>query len=224
MRSPLTAAIWATGLFTVAGIGFQRISEHVGGTAVRAAFVVLVVAALVGLAAIVAVAVPALLAMLRGRSAAAWRYPLIAAVAIAAWLGVLAGAKTIAQGHSVHSAATVTAALLLVVTGLAVVATVAWGASATLRRVEAPAPRGLRSTGLAVLAAGMAAATAANLVWGIAALDTDVVDRSHGGLLATPFLPAWIVNLVLMIVATAVAVGAWRRQLTAADETQAISR
>jgi hypothetical protein len=82
----------------------------------------------------------------------------------------------------------------------------------------------LRATGLAVLAGGMAVATAANLVWGIAALDTQVVDRSHGGLLDTPFVPAWIVNLVLMIVATAVAAAACRRQLTPAHEAQPIGR
>jgi p-aminobenzoyl-glutamate transporter AbgT len=82
----------------------------------------------------------------------------------------------------------------------------------------------LRSTGLAVLAGGMAVATAANLVWGIAALNAHVVDQSHGGLLDTPFLPAWIVNLVLMTVATALAAGASRRQLNAGHEALPISR
>lgn len=212
MRSPLSAAIWATGVFTVAGIGFQRLSEHVDGAAVRAAFDVLVATAVVALAGIVAVAVPALLAMLRGRSAAAWRYPAIAVVAILAWFGVLAIAKAIARGHSVHSAPNVVGALLASVAGLAVVSIVAWGASAALNRVDAPGPQPLRSTGLAVLAGGMAATTLACLAWGIAAQSAHTVEQSDGGLLATPFLPSWIGTLVLMAVATALATNAARQQ------------
>jgi hypothetical protein len=214
MRSPLTAAIWATGLFTVAGIGFQKLSERVGGGGTRAAFGVLVVAAAVALAGIIAIAMPALAAMLHGRGTAAWRYPVIAVAAIAAWFGILVAAKAIADDHPVHSTATVTAAVLIIGAGLAVVATVAWAANATLHRVEAHHPRSLPAAGLAVLAGGMAVATSAGVAWGIVALHTQVVDRSHGGALSTPFLPSWIGAVLLMAVATAMATAAAHRRLT----------
>jgi hypothetical protein len=214
MSSPLTAAIWATGLLTVAGIAFQKLSEHVGGADVRAAFIVLMVAAVVALAGIVAIAAPALVALLHGRSAVAWRYPAIAIVAVGTWFGLLAIAKAIARGHSVHSAANVAGALLIIVAGLAVLATLAWGASATLRRVGAAGPRFLQPAGLTVLAGGMALATVADVAWGIAAQHGHAIDRSHGGVLATPFLPSWLVTIALMAAATALAALACRRQLT----------
>ncbi len=219
-RSPMSVAIWATALFTIAGIGFQRMSEHVTGTGVDAAFAVVVVAATIALAAVVVAALPALVAMLRGRSSSAWRYVGVAVVAVATWFGVLAIGKAIARDRTVHSGLNLTGALVVIAAGIAVVAVVAWGAAATLRRVDEPGPDRLRPLSMTVLAAGMAATTLACLAWGIAVehAHASVTTGPSGGLLATPFLPSWIVIVVLMAGATLLAGSAARRQARTGSE------
>ncbi len=212
-RPPLSVAVWATALFTVAGIGFQKMSEHVTGAGVGAAFAVVVVAAAVALAAIVVAAAPALVAMLRRRSAPDWRYVGVTVVAIAAWFGVLALGKALAGGHTGHSGPKLIGALLVIAAGIAVVTVLAWGAAATLRRLDEPGPARLRPVSITVLAAGMAVTTLASLAWGIAVEHAHArVSDASGGLLATPFLPSWVAILALMTVATLLAGAAARRQ------------
>jgi hypothetical protein len=204
MRSPVATAIWAAGLFTAGGIAFQKLSEHVSGAGVRAVFVL---AAAVALAGVVAIAVPALIAMIRGRTTGAWRYPVAAGAAIAAWFVMLFVTEAVTTGR------TVAGAVVLVAAGLGVIATVAWGAIAVLRRAGDPGPRRLRPAGLVVLAGGMAAATVAALVWGITAQHAHAVDPSHGGLLATSFRLSWIVTTLVLAAATAMATSAATHQV-----------
>jgi hypothetical protein len=230
-RSPLSTAVWATGLFTVAGIGFQKLTEFTAAgplahrhPAITAAFVAMVVASAVTIAAIVLTAIPAAVAMARGRTASdaatadgtgygrAWRLVAVPVVAFAAWYGILLLGGRIARGHTVHSAANITAALIVIATGVGVVALTAWAASGVLRRVDEPGPAPLRPIALTVLAVGMAATTVAALAWGLAVRAADPAGfASHDGLLASPFVPSWIGILVLMAAASLWAASASRR-------------
>jgi drug/metabolite transporter (DMT)-like permease len=207
-RSPMTTAVWAAGLFTVAGIGFQKLAEGVTSTG----YPLLVGAAAVALLALVAAAAPTALALLRGRDTAAWKYLAVPVVGAAAWYGVLRLALAISHGHTAHSAATITGFALIAGAGIAVVAATAWAASTVLRRVPATQPARLRPVALLVLAAGMAVTTVVALIWGLR-----VPTEFHGaeGILATPFAPSWIGVVALMAAATVLATTAGRRQLAA---------
>ncbi|GAA5194049.1 hypothetical protein GCM10023322_57490 [Rugosimonospora acidiphila] len=215
-RSPMTTAIWATGLFTVAGIGFQRLAEDFTGVA-GIAYPLLIAAAGVALLALVAAAAPTAVALLRGRDTGAWKYLAVPVVGAAAWYGVLRLALAISHGHGVHSAPNVTGFTLVAVAGIAVVAATAWAAAIVLRRVPADQPARLRPTALIVLAAGMATTTVVALIWGLR-VHANNPTAFHGdqGMLATPFVPSWIATVVLMAAATAFAAMAGRRQLSPA--------
>jgi hypothetical protein len=214
-HSPMSTAVWATGLFTVAGIGFQKLSEDLTGVA-GTVYTLLVAAAAVALLALVAAAAPTAAALLRGRDTGAWKYVAVPVVGAAAWYGVLRLALAISHGHGVHTAANLTAVALVAVAGIAVVAATAWAAATVLRRVPAAEPTRLRPTALIVLAAGMAASTIIALIWGLR-VHTSAPTAFHGdhGIVATPFMPSWIATVVLMAAATAFATTAGRRQLAA---------
>jgi hypothetical protein len=214
-RSPMTTAVWATGLFTVAGIGFQKLAEDFAGVT-GAVYPLLIGAAAVALLALVAAAAPTAVALLRGRDAGAWRYVAVPVLGVAAWYGVLRLALAISHGHGVHPPATITGFALVAVAGVAVVAATAWAAGTVLRRVPADQPTHLRPAALVVLAAGMAVTTLVALIWGLRVAASDPTGF-HGdqGILATPFVPSWITTVVLMAAATALATIASRRQLAA---------
>jgi len=212
-RSPMTTALWAAGLFAVAGTGFQKVAEDLGDRA-GGVYAWLVAAAAVAFLALVAAATPTGVALLRGRDVGAWKYVSVPVVGAAAWFGVLRLAQAISDGHGGHSTANVAGFALVAVAGIAVVAATAWAASTVLRRLPAAQPARLRPVALLVLAAGMAISTVAALIWGlrVRAVDPSAFRGDHG-LLATPFLPSWIGALLLMAVATALATAAGRRQL-----------
>jgi hypothetical protein len=215
--SPLTTAVWAAGLFTVAGIGFQKLTEDPGPgghPAMSLSFTLLVVAAAVALAALVATALPAAGRMLRGQAAGAWLPAAVPLVAVAAWFGLIQLGRHIAGSRDVHSGPGVAAAVLVFGSGLGVVAATAAAATTVLRRVGPAGPPRLRPIGLTVLGAGMAVATLACLAWGLAVHSAQPSRFSgHDGLLAGPFTASWITVLVLMAAATAMAARAASRQL-----------
>jgi hypothetical protein len=212
-RSPMTTAVWAAGLFAVAGTGFQKISEDFGGRA-GGVYEWLVAAVAVAFLALVAAAAPTGVALLRGRDVAAWKYVAVPVIGVAAWFGVLRIAQAISDNHSEHSAENLAGFALVAVAAIAVVAATAWAASMVLRRFPVAQPARLRPVALLVLAAGMAMSTLAALIWGLRVRATDAsAFRGDHGLLATPFLPNWIGALVLMAAATALAAAAGRRQL-----------
>jgi hypothetical protein len=226
MRAPLSTVTWAAALFTAAGLGFQRLTDDPSVTLaadrrplIGAALIVLVVAAAIALAGVVALALPSAIALVRAPDRRSLALVATPVVAVAAWFGLLRLGLTIARGHSVHSAAEIVAAVLVFGGGVAVVAITAWAASGVLRRVAASGPPRLRTVGLRVIAIGMAVASVAALVWGIAVLIAEPVgDRSRSGLLATPFLPSWVVVLAALVVATALASSALRRS----DEAEVV--
>lgn len=217
-RSPLTTAIWATGLFTVAGIGFQKLSEDAAGARVTGhpsiiwSFALIVIGAAVALAAIVTAAAPAAIAITRGRWRDTWSLLIVPPIAFGAWYGVLQAARAIARGHTVHSGPEVTAAALVVASGVGVVAATAWAAALTLRRVAVDdGSARLRTATMHTLVAGMAATTLACLIWGLSVWSANPPDfGAHAGMLASPFIPTWLTIVSLMALATALAAKASR--------------
>jgi hypothetical protein len=219
VRSSITGAIWAVALFTVAGIAFQRLTDDPAITAaadrhpgVGWSFTALVVGAVIALAAIVAMAVPAAVTLLRGHRDPTWAFVALPLAAFAVWYGILRIGLAIADHHGLHSASEVVAAALVGVTGVGVVALTAWAASRVLGRVGNPSAR-LRRVATSATAIGMAAATFGCLAWGLvirAAEPSSVIARA--GILASPFVANWIVVLVLMASATVLAAAAARRE------------
>jgi hypothetical protein len=225
VRTPMTTAAWAAALFTVAGIGFRKMTEDPplngpGGqpAAVGWSFTLLVVGAALALLALIVAALPTAMAMIRGQGKGSFKFLAVPPLALAVWFGLLSLVFRIAGNAGVHSARNVMGFSLVIVSGLGVLAATAWAACAVFRRVAAPTPPRWRAVTLTVVAAGMAATTVACLAWGLAlraATPGGFTAYSQDGLLATPLLPSWIVQLVLMAAATALAVQASRRELTA---------
>jgi hypothetical protein len=214
-RSPMTVAVWATGLFTVAGIGFQKLSEGFIALNPRS-YDFVVVAAAIALLALVAAAAPTALALLRGRDRGAWRYVAVPVIGAAVWYGVLRLMLAISGDHRVHSAPNEIGFLVIALVGIAVVVATAWAASTVLKRLPAAQPARLRSSAIVAMAAGMAATTVAALLWGLEVhTEAPTVFRGDNGILATPFVPSWIVAVVLMAAATVLTANAARRQWTA---------
>jgi hypothetical protein len=219
-RSPMSMAVWAAGLFTVAGVGFQKLTEDQALSTAAGrhagtgwAFDTLLIAAAIALGALMVAALPTAVALARGGSNGTLWLLAVPPLAIAAWFGVLRIAFLIGRGHSVHSAPNLVAAVLVVGSGVAVVAAIAWAATVVLRRVPAPGGARLRAVTLAAVAAGMAVSTAACLVWGLFLRAADPAGfAARDGILATPLLPSWILTLVLMATATGLAANASRGQ------------
>jgi hypothetical protein len=96
---------------------------------------------------------------------------------------------------------------------LAVAAT-AWAAAAVLHRVPAAQPARLRPAALLVVAAGVAVATIAALIWGLQVRSSDPTGFwGDYGILATAFAPSWVAAVALMALATGLAATAGQRQL-----------
>jgi hypothetical protein len=214
-RSPMTVAVWATGLFTVAGIGFQKLSEDFHGVA-GGALLTVVVAAAVALVALMVAAAPTAAVLLRGRDTHVWRYVAVPVLGAAVWYGALRIALVLGGHDSVHSAPNVGGFSLIAVVGVAVMAASAWAAATVLDRLPAAAPAGLRRTALLTVAAAMAVTTVVATIWGLQIHAHDPAAlRADDGILATPFVPSWIATVVLMATAAVLAANAGRRQLAA---------
>lgn len=211
-RSPMTVAVWAAALFTVAGLGFQKLSEELL-TVANGVRTLLAIAAAVALLALVVAAVPTAVALVRGRDHRAWWYVAVPFVACAAWLVLVQVALAVTGGHGVHATQTRLAAAAVALGGLGAVAATAWAASTVLRRVPAEQPPGLRRTALAVLAVGMGATTVLAVLWGLLVHAHDPsAFTGDQGLVATPFVPSWLGTVALMAGAAVLAGVASRRQ------------
>jgi hypothetical protein len=212
--TPMTAAVWATGVFTIAGCGLAKMRDDATliaaedqHAAVGWSFDLVRVAAGIALLALFAAALPAGLALLRGRDRRSLGLLVVPVLACAAWYAAALVAVRVVGGRGAHTGVDVTAAVLLTVGAVAVIGAIAWTADTVLRRVQAGLPPRGRRAALAVLAVGMAATTLACLSWGVAVHDTDPAGYSVGndGLFATSFAPSWIAISVLMVGATALA-------------------
>ncbi|BCY11574.1 hypothetical protein [Actinoplanes sp. L3-i22] len=174
--------VWATGLFTVAGIGFAKLAEDFTGRA-TGTYALLVAAAAVALLALALAAAPAL------RQPGAWKYLAVPLAGAAAWYGVLRLVLATSAGHAGF--------LVLAAAGIAVVAATAWAATRALRQA-APARIGLLRT----VAGAMAVATVAVAAWG-PQVHSGVHDQH--GFLATPSLYSWAAVVVALGASTAMA-------------------
>jgi hypothetical protein len=220
VRAPVASVVWAFGLFTVAGIGFQKMTEDpaMAATAERHPAVtwsvrVLAAAAVIALLALAVAALPTAVAVLRRRPAGTLKPLAVPPVALAVWVGLLPVAYRLADHHGVHSVPNIVAALLVALTGLGVVAATAWSASTVLRRVPAVAPPRLRAVTLTITAGAMAVATVAGAAWGLSLRAADPAGfTSYRGVLATPLVPGWIVTVALMAATATVAGFASRRE------------
>jgi hypothetical protein len=211
-RPPMTAAVWAGGLFTIAGMGFAKLAEDFTGRA-AGLYALLVAASAVALLALVAMAVPTAVALVRGRDTGAWRFLAVPAVGAAVWYGIVRLALLLGTGHGVHSAPTVAGFLLVAGGAVALVVATARAAATVLRRVPAAQPARLRPVAVATMTGGMAVATLAAVLWGLWLRSTDPAGF-HGrhGILATPFVPSWIAVVAALATATALAASAIRGQ------------
>lgn len=219
-RVPLSPAIWATGLFTIAGIAFQKMTEDQDPTdhsgLVRAAFFLLLGAAGLALLVIVIAALPTALAMTRGHANGTLPLLAVPPVAFALWYGLLRLMMVIAGDHPVHSAPNLIAAAVVIAGGIGVVAATAWAAASVLRRVNAEPPR-WQPAATVVLTLAMGVATLAALGWGLALRAAEPAGlAARDGLLATPLGPSWIGSVFVMAAATALATRSIRRRPAAA--------
>jgi hypothetical protein len=214
--TPMTAAVWATGLFTIAVCGLAKMTDdpaliaaHNQHAAVNWSFALVPVTAGIAVIALIVAALPAGLAMLRKPEWRSLGLLIIPIAACAAWYAGVRLALHFAGGRGAHAGVNLTAAVSVTASAVIVVGLIAWTAAAVLRRVPAGLPPRGRSAALAVLALGMAAETAACLAWGISVHDTDPAGyhARTDGLYATSFLPSWITISALMAAATALA--AW---------------
>jgi hypothetical protein len=224
VRVPIVMAVWAAGLFGIAGVGFQKLteypelreaaSEHV---AVGASYNVLRVVAAVAVAALLVAVVPPVVSLLKSWPAGTLRFVAVPPLALAIWVGTLSVAGLLARGHSVHSVVNVTAVTTVVVLGFGVVGATAWTSSKVLRRAQVRAMPRLRAVSLPVVAGAMAATTLACLAWGVALRAGDPAEfTSDDGLLAISVPASWLATTLVMAGATAFAVIASRREMLAA--------
>jgi uncharacterized membrane protein len=84
--------------------------------------------------------------------------------------------------------------------GIAVVVATAWAAGEVLHRVPAALPARVAKVVLGAVAAGMAVATVAAVVWGL-----QIHSGADGGFLATPFVYSWIATAVVLAISTGLA-------------------
>ena len=213
--SPMTIVVWASGLFTLAGIGFAKLAEDVTGAA-TGMYAVLVALAAVALLALVAAAAPSALALMHGRDAGARKYLAVPVVGGAAWYVVLRLALATSADHGVHSAANIVGFVLVAGSTIAVVAATAWAAATVLARVPAAQPPWLRAAAMMTTAGGMAGATVAALIWGLQVRTADpAAFRGHHGIIATPFVSSWLAVVMALTVSAVLAALAGRRQRAA---------
>ncbi|WP_410812868.1 hypothetical protein [Micromonospora sp. 067-2] len=142
-ETSINAAVWAAGLFTMAGLGFAKLAEDVGGHT-NGPYLLLVVAASAALLALVVVAAPTAVALLRGGNRGVWKYAAVPFAGAALWYGLLRLALKVTAGHGVHSTPTVAGFVLIAVAGVGVVAATAWAATEVLDRVPVVTPTRLR--------------------------------------------------------------------------------
>jgi hypothetical protein len=221
---PIAAVVWAAGLFGLAGIGFQKITEYPDfkeaaeqHAAVGWSYTIVVWAAGAAAVFVVLAGLPVSLALVRERPPGYVKVLAVPSVAVVAWFGSLPLAYLLASGHSVHSPANLTAVAVVVALSLGVVAAVAWAAAAVERRAQVRAVPRMRPIVLIVVAGAMAATTFACAAWGIALRTGDPAEfNSNDGLLAASLPASWAAITLAMAAATMLAIIACRREMVAA--------
>jgi hypothetical protein len=225
LRGSVLGVLCGYAVFVVAGMGYQKLTEYEDFTgaarrhaALGASFRVVVVAALVGLAAVAVAGAPIALAVVRQALAGRreLRRPLalvaLAVLWLAATLAVLAARPSSSPGAPMSG----TADLLLVSASVVLPAALGLGAAVVaVRRADLGLPL-LRfaSVAVAVTAAAMLVMLGATVLWGLALRSAEpALFHADEGLRATTTASSWVGIVVLMALATALAVRAGARGL-----------
>jgi hypothetical protein len=232
VRTSAQVAFCAFALFCLAGAGFQKMTEDLrfqvaaqAHATIGWSFDVVLYGAIAAAVCVVAGSLPVLLGI--ARQALAGRRDLrrllaIPPAAAIGWTAVVL-AVTRLDHSSQHSLINVVDFIAVVAT-FAVVAAVSAGALVVAtRRAELPAAvkraQWLPMTGLSV---AMAAVTAGDLVWGLTLrAQAPALFHSDNGLLATSMPATWAITLVVMALASVVAVGATARAIVAVHGARA---
>jgi hypothetical protein len=227
LRGSVLGVLCGYAVFVVAGIGYQKLTEYEDFTdaarrhaALGASFRVVLIAALVALAAVAVAGAPIALAVVRQALAGRreLRRPLALVALAVLWLGgtlaVLAGRASPSQNAPMSG----TGAFLLWSASVALPAALGLGAAlVAVRRADLGLPL-LRfaSVAGAVAAAAMLVMLAATVVWGVALRSAEpALFHADEGLRATTTASSWVCIVVLMALATALAVRAGARGLLA---------
>lgn len=229
IRGSIGVMICALVVFSIAGSGFQKMTEYPDFTAaasqhssIGASFNVLRGVAIAAGIIVIAAAVPLVWIVVRqvlaGRRIDLLLRLAVPPVAIGGWLGII----KLIQAVSPQPRSGLDAAGAAWVIGLGVVAAAlsAWATVSVLRRAELP-DRLVRAEVIPMIAvaACMAAITVADLSWGLAVRAGDSgLFHSSNGLLDTGVLPSWIAGLVVLAGATVLA---GRAAATAAGQLRA---
>jgi hypothetical protein len=226
IRGSIAVAACAVVVFTIAGAGFQKMTEDPvfraaadKHAAIAASFSILRAAAIVAAVTVLASALP--LAWRVIRKAAATRQAdlirplLIPPAAVICWLAIVVITARVYRHPQVHSAANIATAAAIALLGAATATACAWAAVAILRRADLP-PRLLRPqvVPMAVLSVCMAVVTGADISWGLAVRAADAaLFHSDNGLVATPMPPSWAGGVVVLAAVTLVTAAATVRSI-----------
>jgi hypothetical protein len=224
IRRSIAVVACAVVAFTIAGVGFQKMTEDpvfraAAGrhAAIGASFDILRAAAIVAGVAVLAGALPLAWSVIRQavttRQADLIRLLIIPPVAVAGWLAI-AVVIARAYGHpQVHSAANIATVAAIALLGATAAAACAWAVVTLLRRAELT-PRLLRPqiVPMAVLSVCMAVVTGADISWGLAVRAADgALFHSDNGLVATSMPPSWAGGVVVLAAVTVITAAATAR-------------
>jgi hypothetical protein len=209
IRGSVAMVACAVVVFTIAGAGFQKMTEypdfHAAANqhaAVGASFDILRAAAIL-----------AGVAVLAGRRADLIRLLAIPPAAVLGWLAIVEIVVRLFRHPQVHSAANIATVAAITLLGAAAAAACAWAAVAILRQADL-APRLLRPqvVPMAVLTVCMAVVTGADISWGLALRTADgALFHSDNGLVATSLPPSWAAGVVVLAAATVLTAAATLR-------------
>ncbi len=225
VRSCAQVAFCAFVAFCLAGSGFQKMSEDPAFTAaarghptVGFAYGVIVFGAIAAALAVVAGSLPVLVPVLRQAVAGRRdlrRLLLVPPLALAAWAAVLIAVTRLHRPAGIHSPRNVALFLVFVAASVVVSAAGAGALVAAARRADLPdrvkRAQWLPMTGLSL---AMTAVTGADLAWGLGLqAQAPGLFHSHNGILATDLPISWLATVLVMGLATAIAVAATVRAI-----------
>ncbi len=221
IRGSIAVVACAVVAFTIAGAGFQKMTEYPDfraaaheHAAIGASFDILRAAAILAGVAVLAGALPVAWSVIRqaiaARRADLIRPLVIPPAAVLGWLAIALIIVRIFRHPQVHSAANIATVAAIALLGAAAAAACGWAAVAVLRRADL-APRLLRSevVPMTVLSVCMAVVTGADISWGLAVRSADsALFHSDNGLVATSMPPSWAGGVVVLIAVTVVTAAA----------------
>jgi len=219
IRGSLGVAVCALVVFTIAGAGFQKMTEdqpfHVAASqhvVIGLSFSILRAAAVAAGVVALAAAVPLLWSVLR-QAIAGRRLDLLVRLvlpplAILAWLRIAKLIVMMSPRPEAHPMVNIAEVLIVMALGAVVAGFCTWCAVSILHRAELP-DRLVRAQVIAMIALTvcMAAVTVSDLTWGLALrlLDGPLFNNGTEGLFATSTPPSWAIGAVVLSAATIVA-------------------